>query len=63
MRRAATRMQGDGVVGLQPVIEAGESFDYNSGTWLNHPSGIMFGTYTMQNQDGDEFDIKIPAFS
>lgn len=54
---------GDGVVGEQPVLDPGESFEYTSGTPLSTPSGIMAGTYQMVNESGERFDVVIPAFS
>lgn len=58
------RVHGDGVVGEQPVLEPGESFDYTSGTPLPTPSGFMRGTYHMVVPDtGEEFDAEVPAFS
>ncbi|MDQ1081587.1 Co2+/Mg2+ efflux protein ApaG [Pseudoroseomonas cervicalis] len=64
---AQGRMQqvhGPGVVGEQPVLEAGESFEYTSGTPLSTPSGFMRGTYHMvETASGEAFDIAIPAFS
>ena len=57
-------MQGDGVVGEQPVLEPGETFEYTSGTPLETPSGIMLGTYHMvATLTGEPFDVPIPAFS
>lgn len=56
-------VQGAGVVGEQPVLGPGESFEYTSGTPLSTPSGIMVGTYQMQGPDGRTFDVGIPAFS
>lgn len=56
-------VRGDGVVGKQPVLGPGESFEYTSGTPLDTPSGIMRGTYGMTGPNGEEFDIEIPAFS
>lgn len=56
-------VQGAGVVGEQPVLGPGESFEYTSGTPLSTPSGIMVGTYQMQGPDGRVFDVSIPAFS
>ena len=53
---------GDGVVGLQPVIRAGENFSYTSGCPLKCSSGIMRGTYTMERSDGSRFEVEIPAF-
>jgi len=55
-------VRGDGVVGLQPVIKPGEDFSYTSGCPLNCPSGIMEGFYTVQDLDGNLFDVQIPAF-
>ena len=56
-------VRGPGVVGEQPVLHPGESFEYTSGTPLSTPSGIMVGTYRMEAPDGDSFDVDIPAFS
>ena len=56
-------VRGEGVVGEQPVLKPGEAFEYTSGTPLATPSGIMVGTYEMETEDGDFFDVSIPAFS
>ena len=56
-------VRGEGVVGEQPVLKPGEAFEYTSGTPLATPSGIMVGTYEMETEDGDLFDVSIPAFS
>ena len=56
-------VRGDGVVGEQPVLHAGEQYEYTSGTPLSTPSGIMTGSYQMQTSDGQSFDVDIPAFS
>jgi len=56
-------VQGTGVVGEQPELDPGDSFQYTSGCPLSTPSGIMVGRYTMRNARGLEFDIDIPAFS
>lgn len=56
-------VEGPGVVGEQPVIEPGRSFDYVSGCPLATPSGVMRGTYQMVDGNGQAFDIAIPAFS
>jgi ApaG protein len=56
-------VKGEGVVGEQPVLAPGESFEYASGTPLDTPSGIMVGTYQMITGDGDRFEVDIPAFS
>ena len=56
-------VRGPGVVGEQPILAPGESFEYTSGTPLPTPSGIMVGTYQMEGPDGGMFDVRIPAFS
>ena len=57
-------VQGDGVVGEQPVLGPGQAFEYTSGTPLPTPSGFMTGTYHMVVQPGGEpFDVAIPSFS
>ena len=56
-------VRGEGVVGKQPTLRPGETFEYASGTPLATPSGIMVGTYQMVAEDGEQFDAKIPAFS
>lgn len=56
-------VQGPGVVGEQPVLKPGESFEYTSGCPLGTPSGIMAGSYQMTTTVGERFDIEIPAFS
>ena len=56
-------VRGPGVVGKTPVLHPGEVFEYNSGTPLSTPSGIMSGTYQMTSEGGEAFDIEIPTFS
>ncbi|MGB0922064.1 MAG: Co2+/Mg2+ efflux protein ApaG [Alphaproteobacteria bacterium] len=56
-------VRGDGVVGEQPVLKPGESFEYTSGAPLNTPSGLMYGTYGMETAEGEIFDVTIPPFS
>lgn len=56
-------VEGPGVIGEQPVLKPGESFEYTSGCPLTTPSGIMAGTYHMTTTGGERFDIEIPAFS
>jgi ApaG protein len=56
-------VRGAGVVGRQPVLKPGERFSYTSGCPLSTTSGIMVGTYQMQNDKGESFSIDIPAFS
>jgi ApaG protein len=56
-------VRGEGVVGEQPVLGPGESFEYTSGAPLATPSGIMSGSYQMETADGSQIDVEIPAFS
>ena len=56
-------VKGAGVVGKQPVLKPGESFEYTSGVPLPTPSGFMTGTYGMASVSGEAFDIAIPTFS
>ena len=56
-------VKGAGVVGEQPMLKPGDAFEYMSGTPLQTPSGIMVGTYQMEDEFGEIFDIAIPAFS
>ncbi|MGH6890914.1 MAG: Co2+/Mg2+ efflux protein ApaG [Dongiaceae bacterium] len=56
-------VRGPGVVGEQPVLKPGDSYEYTSGTPLPTPSGIMVGTYQMETQHGEKFDARVPAFS
>lgn len=56
-------VHGAGVVGEQPVLSPGETFEYTSGTPLNTPSGIMLGSYEMETTNGEKFDVAVPAFS
>ncbi len=56
-------VRGAGVVGEQPELNPGDSYQYTSGCPLTTPSGIMTGRYTMRNERGETFDIAIPAFS
>lgn len=55
-------VQGEGVVGEQPVIAPGESFDYVSGCPLSTPTGWMEGAYRMAWADGRGFAAAIPRF-
>lgn len=56
-------VRGPGVVGEQPDLDPGDSYQYMSGCPLPTPSGIMVGSYTMTNGKGETFEIDIPAFS
>jgi ApaG protein len=57
-------VRGAGVVGEQPTLRPGDSFEYTSGTPLPTPSGIMGGTYQMEaSETGERFEVTIPSFS
>ena len=60
---ARHRVEGEGVVGAQPVLAPGESYDYVSGCPLDTPTGSMEGSYRMIRADGDTFDARIPRFA
>ena len=62
-RGELTEVKGPGVVGEQPVLKPGESFEYTSGAPLDTPSGMMGGAYQMESESGERFDIEIPTFS
>jgi ApaG protein len=62
-RGRVEEVRGPGVVGEQPELDPGDSFQYTSGCPLSTPSGIMAGRYTMRKANGETFDIEIPAFS
>lgn len=55
-------VKGPGVVGQQPVLAPGESFEYTSGCPLRTPTGSMHGTYQMVSEDGEGFDVEIARF-
>jgi ApaG protein len=56
-------VRGLGVVGEQPFLRPGESFEYTSGTSLGTPVGTMRGSYQMVSEDGQKFDAEIPEFT
>jgi ApaG protein len=56
-------VRGPGVVGNQPVLKPGQSFEYTSGCPLTTPFGSMHGTYQMINQSSEKFDIEIAPFT
>ena len=56
-------VKGLGVVGEQPLLRPGESFEYTSGTAMATPVGTMRGTYQMVAEDGHKFDAEIPSFT
>ncbi|MFY9723474.1 MAG: Co2+/Mg2+ efflux protein ApaG [Azonexus sp.] len=55
-------VRGLGVVGNQPLLKPGESFEYSSGCSLATPVGTMKGTYQMVGEDGTRFEAEIPEF-
>ena len=55
-------VEGQGVVGKQPVIEPGGQFQYSSGAVINTEIGDMKGSYTMQSSNGETFETAIPLF-
>ncbi len=63
---AASKVQevrGKGVVGEQPHLRPGESFEYTSGSAIATPVGTMRGSYQMVADDGTKFDVPIPEFT
>lgn len=60
--RHVQEVRGKGVVGEQPVLKPGQSFEYSSGTVLATQVGTMSGSYQMVAEDGTEFDAPIPMF-
>ena len=56
-------VRGEGVVGVQPHIMPGESYEYTSAAILETPVGCMQGSYEMIADDGIEFDAPIPVFN
>ncbi|MGK2952358.1 MAG: Co2+/Mg2+ efflux protein ApaG [Thiobacillus sp.] len=56
-------VKGLGVVGEQPLLRPGESFEYTSGTAMATPVGTMRGNYQMVAEDGNKFDAEIPVFT
>jgi ApaG protein len=63
-RGRTQEVRGAGVVGEQPVLAPGQAFEYRSWTPLATPSGIMAGSYAMEDpESGEQFDVAVPAFS
>ena len=56
-------VRGLGVVGEQPLLKPGESFEYTSGSAINTPVGTMKGSYQMVAEDGTKFDATITEFT
>lgn len=57
------QVEGEGVIGEQPMIAPGSSYDYVSGCPLTTPTGWMEGSYQMIGADGQTFDVAIPRFA
>ena len=57
-----SHVDGDGVVGEQPLLHPGQSFDYVSGCPLATPHGTMEGFYTFSHEDGTPLEVRIPFF-
>jgi ApaG protein len=57
-----TEVQGEGVVGEQPLIAPGNEFQYTSGAVIETPMGTMQGHYVMVDVQGDTFHVEIPVF-
>lgn len=58
-----SEVEGEGVVGMQPLLEPEEKYQYVSGCMLSSEMGKMYGTYLMERQiDGKLFEVKIPEF-
>ena len=56
-------VKGPGVVGEEPVLAPGQSFEYTSSCPLSTPSGFMVGDYEMETEAGERFLARVPAFS
>jgi ApaG protein len=56
-------VEGPGVIGEQPRLGPGESFQYTSGCPLKTSTGVMHGTYQMVTQDSEHFDVEIAPFA
>ena len=56
------RVKGLGVVGQQPLLKPGQSFEYTSGTRLRTPTGTMHGVFFCVAEDGEKFDADVPMF-
>jgi len=56
-------VSGEGVVGEQPIIHPGETYEYNSGVVIETPLGSMYGSYEMQSNLGEFYQADIPVFS
>lgn len=61
-RGQVQEVRGQGVVGEKPVVRAGEQFRYTSGAPLSAPSGMMSGSYRVEPETGEPYDVDIPVF-
>lgn len=60
--RQIADVKGEGVIGEQPVLQGGESFEYQSWTIVKDAVGAMLGSYTFVSERGDFFDVVVPEF-
>ncbi|GGJ18044.1 Co2+/Mg2+ efflux protein ApaG [Deinococcus roseus] len=58
-----TEVQGEGVVGLQPIIESNTHFEYSSWVQVRNVPALMQGKYLCKHQHGENFHVEIPAFT
>jgi ApaG protein len=56
-------VKGPGVIGAQPRLEPGQTFEYTSGCVLSTPHGTMHGSYEMKRDDGSTFNATVAPFS
>jgi len=56
------KVKGLGVVGQQPLLQPGETFEYSSGTRLRTPTGTMHGSFFCMTEDAEKFDVDVPMF-
>ena len=56
------RVKGLGVIGQQPLLKPGQSFEYTSGTRLRTPTGTMHGSFFCVAEDGEKFEVDVPMF-
>jgi ApaG protein len=56
------KVKGLGVVGQQPLLKPGQTFEYTSGTRLRTPTGTMHGSFFCVAEDGEKFDTDVPMF-
>ena len=56
-------VKGPGVVGQQPLLKTGESFQYSSWSRIDTPTGTMQGTYQMIGEQREEFDVEVAVFA